>query len=106
MLPPPRRHVLTSSLVAHLIPENVLRILLAGLLAALFASVGRAGDKVDYNHDIQPLLSDKCFFCHGPDKKRRKAGLRLDDRDVAVKKKAIAPGKPDESELIDRISAT
>ncbi|HEY1380968.1 MAG TPA: PSD1 and planctomycete cytochrome C domain-containing protein [Gemmataceae bacterium] len=94
------------SSVAHLIPENVLRFLLAGLLAALFASAGRAGNVVDFNRDIRPILSDKCFFCHGPDKKQRKAGLRLDDRDVAVKKKAIVPGKPDESELIDRINAT
>ena len=59
--------------------------------------------KIDYNRDIRPILSDNCFHCHGPDKNHRKGKLRLDDRDAAVAKKAIVPGKPDESELVDRI---
>jgi hypothetical protein len=73
---------------------------------ALAAGPARAGDAVDFNRDIRPILSDKCYFCHGPDPKQRKAGLRLDDRAVAVKKGAIVPGKPAESDLIDRINAT
>src|ERR1051326_7825598 len=59
-----------------------------------------------YNHDIRPILSDNCFFCHGPDKNKRKAKLRLDVREVAVEKEAILPGKPDESRLVKRIYTT
>ena len=35
-------------------------------------------EKVDYNYHIKPILSDRCYQCHGPDEKTRKAGLRLD----------------------------
>jgi hypothetical protein len=74
------------------------------LIAFLALQAGaRAADKLGFNRDIRPLLSDKCFFCHGPDPKNRKADLRLDERDVAVKAKAIVPGKPGESEIIARI---
>ena len=56
-----------------------------------------------YNRDIRPILAENCFACHGPDAGARKAGLRLDQRDAAVKKGAIVPGDPDKSELIHRI---
>ena len=64
--------------------------------------------KVEFNRDVRPILSDKCFFCHGPDEKKRKSGLRLDLRDGAIKPAksgdpAIVPGKSDESELVRRI---
>src|SRR5581483_9864571 len=66
----------------------------AGL--ALTAAPARAADPpVRFNRDVRPILSENCFFCHGPDKNKRKAGLRLDDRDSAVNKEAIVPGKPD-----------
>jgi hypothetical protein len=61
--------------------------------------------KLDYNFDIRPILSDRCFICHGPDEKKRKAKLRLDDPQVARARGAIVPGKPDESAMIDRITA-
>jgi mono/diheme cytochrome c family protein len=69
-----------------------------------------AADRLSYNRDIRPILSDNCFGCHGPDAHDRKAGLRLDapqpdkpatDSGLA----AIVHGKPDESELISRILA-
>jgi hypothetical protein len=60
-------------------------------------------EKISYNRDIRPILSDKCFHCHGPDQKTRKGKFRLDVRDDAVAKGAIVPGKPGESELINRI---
>ena len=69
------------------------------------ASAGKNGS-LRYNHDIRPILSDNCFFCHGPDKNKRKAKLRLDVREVAVEKEAIIPGKPDESQLVKRIYTT
>ncbi len=71
------------------------------LLLACFAASG--ADKVGFNESVRPILSDNCFACHGPDAKNRKGKLRLDQRDAAVEKKAIVPGKPDESELLKRI---
>ena len=67
-----------------------------------------AADSLRYNRDIRPILSDNCFACHGPDKGNRKAELRLDLRDAAIKPAksgdtAIVPGKADESALVARI---
>ncbi|PYK99511.1 MAG: hypothetical protein DME19_08350 [Verrucomicrobia bacterium] len=76
------------------------------LLLSSFISTGVAAtssDKISYNRDIRPVLSDNCFFCHGPDKNKRKGKLRLDVREEAIAKLAIVPGKPDESELIKRV---
>lgn len=87
-----------------------LRETLGGVLALLaFCTSARA--KVDFNRDIRPLMSDTCFKCHGFDAKSRKGGLRLDERESALKagrsgKIAIVPGKPNESEIIKRIFAT
>jgi hypothetical protein len=57
----------------------------------------------EYNRDIRPILAENCFACHGPDSAARKAKLRLDVRDEAVKAGAIVPGKPDESEAVRRV---
>ena len=48
-------------------------------LAFGVASAG-AAEPVRFNRDIRPILSDKCFHCHGPDKNKRDSGLRLDVR--------------------------
>ncbi|HRE83562.1 MAG TPA: PSD1 and planctomycete cytochrome C domain-containing protein [Opitutaceae bacterium] len=63
---------------------------------------------VSFNREIRPLMSDMCFQCHGFDARSRKAGMRLDVREDAIKPtkndlKPIVPGKPEESELIFRI---
>src|SRR5947207_4489356 len=62
--------------------------------------------QISYNRDIRPVLSDKCFFCHGPDQNKRKGKLRLDLREEAIARKAFVPGKPGESELVRRIFTT
>ena len=56
--------------------------------------------RIEFNRDVRPILSDNCFYCHGPDASHRKAKLRLDVREVAVERGAISPGKPAESELV------
>jgi hypothetical protein len=72
----------------------------------LFAPAALAAP-VDFNRDIRPIISEKCFHCHGPDEASRKAKLRLDLRDEALKERdgirAIVPGRPDDSELMVRI---
>jgi mono/diheme cytochrome c family protein len=90
------------------LPHSFLAV---GLLALPLSARVHADEKVQFNRDVRPIFSDTCFQCHGPDEKKRKAGLRLDTRDTAVKPAesgaiAIVPGKPDESELIKRLSAT
>ncbi|MGA1337930.1 MAG: PSD1 and planctomycete cytochrome C domain-containing protein [Opitutales bacterium] len=62
--------------------------------------------KVDYNEDVRPILSENCFYCHGPDGNKRKAKLRLDVRADALAKKAFVPGDAEASELIKRLSST
>ena len=60
-------------------------------------------EKIEFNRDVRPILSDNCFYCHGNDPGHRKAKLRLDVREAALKKDAFVPGEPDESDLIERI---
>jgi len=75
--------------------------LACGLLLAV-AAPARSAPPVDYNRDIRPLLSANCYACHGPDDKARKAHLRLDIRDSVLKAKVLVPGRPEESELLQR----
>src|SRR5436190_8468138 len=73
-------------------------------------------ETVRFNHDIRPILSDKCFKCHGPSSTGRRANLRLDSEDTVAKDarlnvpdegpmKVITPGDPEHSAVMRRITA-
>jgi mono/diheme cytochrome c family protein len=68
-------------------------------------------EAVDFSRDVRPLLSQYCYACHGPDEGSREAGLRLDRADAALAEtesgtRAVVAGRPEESELIARITST
>src|SRR5258708_5408566 len=75
-----------------------------------FTGVIAAADRVDFNRQVLPVLSDNCFKCHGPDEKGRRAHLRFDTREGAFRvkdgKSVITPGDVGRSELIRRITST
>lgn len=62
-------------------------------------------DSIDYNRDIRPLLADRCYACHGPDESANESGMRLDIESEAIDAGVWVPGKPSESELVERITA-
>ena len=82
------------------------------LIAALTANraAGGAelpkGAKIDFHRDVRPIFSENCFACHGPDHAKRKADLRLDLRDEAIKAKVFLPGKSSQSEIYKRITTS
>lgn len=77
------------------------------ILVALGMRSSRANE-VDFRRDILPLLSDRCFLCHGPDEADREADLRLDERESATAERdgsaAILPGHPDRSQILARVT--
>jgi mono/diheme cytochrome c family protein len=89
------------------------RVSLSVILLITLSTQGHADPaslSVDFQKQIRSILSDNCYHCHGPDEKTREADLRLDVKDAAFTtadgRSIIAPGKPDESELIRRILST
>ena len=84
---------------------------LPSAVAPTFAGGGegkRESAPIRYDRDVRPILSDRCFVCHGPDAKKRQADLRLDSFEAATAVRpdgaAIVPGKPKASELVRRIA--
>jgi len=83
-------------------------IFLVGAVLSLCTAAGADDAEVRYRRDILPLLSDRCFKCHGPDSASREAGLRLDRADDAYAElpsglRAIVPNRPEESAVLERI---
>jgi hypothetical protein len=82
----------------------IVAVLAAVAASSLTATAGpRPAGKVDFNFQVRPLLADRCFACHGPDEKKRKAKLRLDTPEGAAR--VLGPGRPQKSELYRRITA-
>ncbi|HET6424092.1 MAG TPA: DUF1549 domain-containing protein, partial [Planctomycetaceae bacterium] len=92
-----------------------MRVRLSAVMVCGWATMAVAADapipdKIEYNRDVRPILSDNCFFCHGPDKNKREADLRLDDGSgftgngshAAV----VTPKSPENSDLWKRIATT
>jgi hypothetical protein len=92
---------------------RVLFVAVAALASGSFARAPLAAENalptvIEFNRDIRPILSDNCYACHGPDKNARKGNLRLDVEEEARADRGgyrvLVPGKPEDSELINRIT--
>ncbi|WP_437205699.1 PSD1 and planctomycete cytochrome C domain-containing protein [Planctomicrobium sp. SH664] len=87
-----------------------MKVFLRIVLIVLMAGASSAAEPVRFSRDILPLLSDRCFHCHGPDGSHREADLRLDLREEALADRdgspVIVPGDPAAGELLNRITST
>jgi hypothetical protein len=95
-----------------MIARGLPRLLALAWLAFLLAGSAARADRplpatVDFNRDVRPILADNCYACHGPDKNKRKARLRLDEKAGLFSShgstRLIVPGKPEQSELFRRV---
>lgn len=88
-------------------PSRISLYCSVGVACAVSFSAIVTAAPVDFAREVQPILSDNCFHCHGPSETGRKAGLRLDLREGAMRvkdgKAVLVPGKPEASELVKRL---
>jgi hypothetical protein len=80
------------------------------IVAAIAMAEFATAAEIDFNRDIRPILSDRCFACHGPDEGSRESGLNLEAESEATAElasggRAIVPGKPEESLLLERVKS-
>ena len=83
------------------------------LCVLVVSTTALAQERIDFNFDVKPILSDRCYICHGPDAERREAELRLDTKSGAFARSqtgdvshVIKPGDVSQSELLRRITST
>ena len=86
-------------------PQACIAVLISVLPICTGPAYAADQSRLEYNRDVRPILAENCFACHGPDSAARKADLRLDRRDEAIKAGAITPGDTEGSELVARINA-
>ncbi|NBT63246.1 MAG: hypothetical protein EBT02_15915, partial [Planctomycetia bacterium] len=79
---------------------------LLGICVAMLSCVGKAGaaDSLRFEQDILPIFYHHCFGCHSEKQEKPKSGLRLDSAKGILVGDVIVAGKPDESELMKRVS--
>ena len=107
---------MTVSLVRRYLAAGVVVLALAILSSSCSRrpvppAVAGLPDVIDFNFHVKPILSDRCFKCHGPDDRVRKAGLRFDRKEAAFGvlpsgNRAIVPGDTGRSTLVARILST
>ena len=89
-------------------PALIALVLVAGLFCLDVPARAELPERVLFNRHVRPILSDKCYACHGPDEEGREADLRLDTPEGLLAEldghRVVVPEKPDESELIARIT--
>ncbi|MCP4170832.1 MAG: hypothetical protein GY758_08695 [Fuerstiella sp.] len=87
-----------------------IRLISSAIVLTLFVSAPLSAEEIDFSRDILPLLSDRCFKCHGPDEANRKGGLRLDQHKSTLEtldsgSVAVIAGKSAQSAVFQRISS-
>ena len=89
-------------------------VMIASVMTAASPATGKTKTnavpgKLEFNRDIRPILSDRCYSCHGPDARGRKANLRLDSFEGATalrgKTQPVVPGDPEHSRILQRVAA-
>ncbi len=98
--------VLRLSFAGYFSQETVLLYVLSACWFVLGPQEMLADNKVSYQKDIRPILSDHCFACHGPDSKERKGDLRLDVDLRNDRAELLNLGNPDHGEIWERITST
>lgn len=91
-------------------PVRLLRLALTLSIGLCAISLSSYPQQIQFNRDVRPILSDRCFFCHGPDSSNRKTALRLDSEtdakvDLGKGRFGIVPGSPETSEVFKRITS-
>ena len=105
---PPAPHPASAAMIRSRPFSTAIAACLALVVAAGRPRAADLSPAPDYQRDVQPILAEHCGHCHGVDEQSRKGDLRLDVRERAIEggesgQAAIVPGRPDESELVNRI---